>query len=69
MYYFSGPRVPKLTFRSLWFLVKCTEKRNIATSFHEDQNRMEVLTDAFSGEKQVQFQSILGFWQRKQCIL
>ena len=23
-------------------------------------------TDAFSGQKQVQFQSILGFWQRKQ---
>ena len=63
-----------------WWLHKVLICETLAVLFHvihnsnysdrncEDQRRMEVLTDAFSGQKQVHFQSSQGFWQRKRRI-
>ena len=36
--------------------------------FHVIQHSMGVLTDAFSGQKQVQFQSILGFGKENEAF-
>lgn len=39
---------------------------NFPLDGRQDQRRIVVLTDKFSGQKEVQFQSVLGFWQRKR---
>ena len=54
--------------RSYKWLHEVLIVKHLHVLFHVIKRRMEVLTDAFSGQKQVQFQSILGFWQRKRRI-